>query len=445
MRYEHTRTCILDDDIQARSSMDSVNGYQIHQEDDIKEYELPPAAAATTTARSNGVVNGYHHENNGDYMQDMLSSTTSSSSSSSISDHPFSSQQRSGSFFSRLTSIPIVQDSLSGAQKTMEQHALGRLAGRTLCALYNRTAPYVNYESRWSTQLQFANDIGHRSLDLLEQQCPLIVNGSSKDLAQAPHLMADEIRCRISSTVRKIRAPASVGLVMDNLEAVLDQYFPADEGDDNSEEEDLIDPKDGKRLREGDDDDDTTPTYYQLLRMYRIANSLSGRIARRITLNLKNKKKHRKGGDEEEEEEEARMSQWLVHQMQMLLEHLEAYKTQLPEPLQSLVVQPLIQLAHQEYDILQQELEKPGLTPVERARNVLAVSQNTVIMPLLQRSVQSMHNQVIFYRSLAQENRAHVMNELSSKLPILASLAPMSALASHYKNTQKEATPTEAY
>lgn len=426
--------------------MDSVNGYQIHQEDEIKEYELPPAAAATT-ARSNGVVNGYpHHENNGEYMQDMLSSTTSSSSSS-ISDHPIPSQQRSSSFFSRLTSIPIVQDSLSGAQKTMEQHALGRLAGRTLCALYNRTAPYVNYESRWSTQLQFANDIGHRSLDLLEQQCPLIVNGSSKDLAQAPHLMADEIRCRISSTVRKIRAPASVGLVMDNLEAVLDQYFPADESDDddnNNEEEELIDPKDGKRLSEdGDDNDDTTPTYYQLLRMYRIANSLSGRIARRITLNLKNKKKHRNAG--EEEEEEARMSQWLVHQMQMLLEHLEAYKTQLPEPLQSLVVQPLIQLAHQEYDILQQELEKPGLTPVERARNVLAVSQNTVIMPLLQRSVQSMHNQVIFYRSLAQENRAHVMNELSSKLPILASLAPMSALASHYKNTQKEATPTEAY
>lgn len=430
--------------------MDSVNGYQIHQEDEIKEYELPPAAAATTTttARSNGVVNGYpHHENNGEYMQDMLSSSSSTTSaSSSISgDHPIASQQRSSSFFSRLTSIPIVQDSLSGAQKTMEQHALGRLAGRTLCALYNRTAPYVNYESRWSTQLQFANDIGHRSLDLLEQQCPLIVNGSSKDLAQAPHLMADEIRCRISSTVRKIRAPASVGLVMDNLEAVLDQYFPAEEGDDDNEEEDLIDPKDGKRLSE-DDDDNTTPTYYQLLRMYRIANSLSGRIARRITLNLNNKKKVRKGDDdEEEEEEEARMSQWLVHQMQMLLEHLEAYKTQLPEPLQSLVVQPLIQLAHQEYDILQQELEKPGLTPVERARNVLAVSQDTVIMPLLQRSVQSMHNQVIFYRSLAQENRAHVMNELSSKLPILASLAPMSALASHYKSTQKEATPTEAY
>lgn len=412
--------------------MDSVNGYQIHQEDEIKEYELPPAAAAaatTTTTRSNGVVNGYPHDSN--EYQDMLPT-------SSTSDHAMPSQ-RTSSFFSRLTSIPIVQDSLSGAQKTMEQHALGRLAGRTLSALYQRTAPYVNYESRWSTQLQFANDLGHRSLDLLEQQCPLIVNGSSQDLAQAPHLVADEIRCRISSTVRKIRAPESIGLVMDNLEAVLDQYFPAEEGD--QDEEDLIDPKDGKRLRE-DDENDTTPTYYQLLRMYRIANSLSGRIARRITLNLNKRNKSNATG---EEEEEARLSQWLVDQMQMLLEHLEAYKTQLPESLQSLVVQPLIQLAHQEYAILQQELEKPGLTPVERARNVLAVSQDTVIMPLLQRSVQSMHSQVIFYRSLAQENRAHVMNELSSKLPILASLAPMSALASHYKSTQKEATPAEAY
>ncbi|KAI7877412.1 hypothetical protein K492DRAFT_197732 [Lichtheimia hyalospora FSU 10163] len=424
-----------DDDIQARSSMDSVNGYQIHQEDEIKEYELPPAAATAT--RSNGVVNGCQYDNSeyDGHMQDMLSSSSH--------DHPVPTQ-RSSSFFSRLTSIPIVQDSLSGAQKTMEQHALGRLAGRTLSALYNSTVPYVNHQSRWSTQLQFANDMGHRSLDLLEQQCPLIVNGSSKDLAQAPHLVADEIRCRISSTVRKIRAPASIGLVMDNLEAVLDQYFPADESD--NDEEDLIDPKDGKPLREVDEEEDTTPTYYQLLRVYRIANSLSGRIARRITLNLHKRNKNKDENSTGGEEEEARMSQWLVDQMQMLLEHLEAYKSQLPEPVQSLVVQPLIQLAHQEYAILQQELEKPGLTPVERARNVLAVSQDTVIMPLLQRSVQSMHSQVIFYRSLAQENRAHVMNELSSKLPILASLAPMSALASHYKSTQKEAaTPTEAY
>ncbi|KAI9317378.1 hypothetical protein BX666DRAFT_1936695 [Dichotomocladium elegans] len=333
---------------------------------------------------------------------------------------------RSESFVTRLSSIPIIQDGMQNAQKTLEGHMLGRLAGRTLWSLFERARPYVEQEqAKWQTQIEMANAFGHRSLDAVEQRFPLIINGSRQDLKMAPKIVADEIRAMLSQTVRQLRTPESIGLAMDNLEAMLDQYFPGDEVDEGSDV--LIDPKDGARISVSDDSDESRDaSYYHIHRMYRIANSLSSRIARKIVHQL-------------QADTDISVSDWLAGHSQQVIDQLEHFNSQLPEPIQHHVVMPLIRLAQREMEIIRLEVEKPGLSPVERAKNILAVSQNHVVMPLLQRSVQSMRNQVIYYKSLAQENKAHVMNELSAKVPVLGHVAPISAFASqYYRNSQPE-------
>ncbi|KAI8149735.1 hypothetical protein BJV82DRAFT_652936 [Fennellomyces sp. T-0311] len=403
-------------DDEGRTSDDSA--YQVHQEDDIKEYELPPSANAAN-------VNGYHDAaSDGVELQDEYDGHIDAFSSASQA------KKTQSSFMARLAAIPLVQDSLSSANKVMQQHALGRLAGRTLSTLVTKTQPYVT-ESRWYSHIERANALGNKSLDLVEEHFPMIVNTTGKDLKHAPNLMADGIRGRIGMAIGRFRAPADaasvdmsrrMALVMDNVEAVLDQYFPADqEGQKQPVEDELIDPQDGQRLDDGEGEEGPS----QLLRMYRIANSLSIRIARRIATQVDRK-------------DPAALRTWLFTQTSQLVSHLDTYKSQLPEPIQAHVLQPLIQVAQKEYEILRKEMDRTDITHVERARNMLAMSQDMVIMPLLQNSVEGMRSQVVFYRTMAQQNRAQVMNELSAKVPFLANIAPMSAFASHHYSKKSE-------
>ncbi|KAI9271553.1 hypothetical protein BDA99DRAFT_500368 [Phascolomyces articulosus] len=312
------------------------------------------------------------------------------------------------------------------------------------------------------------------SLDLVEQRFPMLVHATGQDLKQAPNVMANDIKGRIGTAIHRFRAPADaasndmsrrMSLVIDNVEAVLDQYFPQEEGTPNDKkkkqqeqdmEDELIDPQDGQRLHvddEGEEIQKEDPySHSQLLRMYRIANSLSIRIAKRIAVQLDTtkgeggKKENSEDGKIEQEQQAAammRLGGWLFSQTQQLVDHLDSYKSQLPEPVQAHVVQPMIDIAQKEYDILRQELDRKDISRVERARNMLAMSQDMVLMPLLQRSVESMRSHVVSYRSMAQQNRAQVMNELSTKVPFLANIAPMSAFASHHFSMNKKSDQSE--
>ncbi|KAI9496645.1 hypothetical protein BDB00DRAFT_926537 [Zychaea mexicana] len=479
--YEYHENSVDDE---GRTSDDSP--YQVHhQEDDIKEYELPPSATATTpTANTDGTnattgtaingaaasptsINGFHDANSDGYDGHI---DVFSSSESKTADR----QCSSSSFFARLTSIPLVQDGISSANKVVQQHALGRFAGRTLSTLVAKTQTYIptDEQSRLYGHLERANALGNMSLDLVESQFPLMMHATSNDLRHAPNLMAGEIRGRIGTAINRFRAPADAATndvsrrmaqVMDNVEAVLDQYFPTDEEGEKlqqrqqqqqqMQEDELIDPQDGQRLDDGEGGtEQDIHSYNQLLRMYRIANSLSIRIARRIAIQLDKSKSVSKDSNgtenvelsQQQQQEQAaaimKLRGWLLTQTQQLVEHLDIYKSQLPEPVQAHVVQPFIQIAQKEYEILRQEIDRTDISHIQRARNMLVLSQDMVIMPLLQQSVESMRSHVVSYRTMAQQNRAQVMNELSVKVPFLASIAPMSAFASHHFSSKK---PTE--
>ncbi|KAI7858509.1 hypothetical protein BDC45DRAFT_531697 [Circinella umbellata] len=453
--YEYHENTVDDDE---RTSDDN-SAYQIHQEDDIKEYELPPSA---NTITNNNLI----------YTTDTVATIPSEDSSNDT--NTTSTQTKfNGSFLARLAAIPLVQDSISNANTIVQQHALGRFAGRTLSTLYSATQTYIpksvaEQNSRLYTHLEQANALGNKSLDLFEEHFPMLIHATGHDLKHTPHLIKSDICGRIGTAIDRFRAPADIAsndmsrrmsLVIDNVEAVLDEYFPQEPNETTNDkkkneqegiEDDLIDPQDGQRLDLDDEEQQENNLYSksQLIRMYRIANSLSIRIAKRIAIQLNhtNKSTEERGGEEKEEEQNAaamiKLREWLFTQTQQMVKHLDTYKSQLPEPVQAHIIHPVIHIVQKEYEILRQELDRKDISHVTRARNMLTLSQNRVVMPLLQQSVESMRNHVVSYRSMAQQNRAQVINELSAKVPFLANIAPMSTFASHhfYMNMMNKTT-----
>lgn len=145
-------------------------------------------------------------------------------------------------FVSRVSSIPVVQDSLSTVQAIASKTSLGRLALSTANNTFTTVSKYTSqpkyvqtyYESYIQPQIEKADAFGCRSLDFIETKFP-VVSQPTEDIVRAvtapSYQIVDGVKVRIDSIKQPAHQVAKeankrFGSVVDNVEAVINRYLP---------------------------------------------------------------------------------------------------------------------------------------------------------------------------------------------------------------------------
>lgn len=192
-------------------------------------------------------------------------------------------QDKSGNkFVSRVTSIPIVQDGVSTVQAIANKTSLGRLALSTANSTYFTVSKYTNnqpkyvqsyYQSYIQPHVEKADALGCRSLDLIQNKFP-VVNQSTSEIVRAvttpSYQIVDGVKVKIDSSITQPanqvakEANKRLGSVVDNVEAVIQRYLPA----------------------EGKTDSDAREIN-QAVRAYYVLNDATIRLSQRVTEQVK--------------------------------------------------------------------------------------------------------------------------------------------------------------
>ncbi|CAO3620648.1 unnamed protein product [Mucor hiemalis] len=195
-----------------------------------------------------------------------------------------SSEEESGTkFVSRVTSIPIVQEGYSTVHAIANKTSLGRFALLTANSTFSTVSKYTSnqpkyvqnyYESYIQPHVEKADALGCRSLDLIQTKFP-VVNQPTSEIVRAvtapSSQIVDGVKVRLDSSIRQpanqvaTEANKRFGNVVDNVEAVIHRYLPAEEN------------KNTENARE----------INQAVRAYYILNDATLRLSQRVTEQVK--------------------------------------------------------------------------------------------------------------------------------------------------------------
>lgn len=189
-------------------------------------------------------------------------------------------EEKADKFVSRVTSIPIVQDSVSTVHAIANKTSLGRFALSTAnstlftVSKYTSSQPkYVQtyYESYIQPHVEKADALGCRSLDLIQNRFP-VVNQSTSEIVRAvtapSYQIVDGVKVKITQPANQVAEEANkrFGNVVDNVEAVIERYLPT-----------VAEKKQEKEARE----------INQAVRAYYILNDATLRLSQRVSEQVK--------------------------------------------------------------------------------------------------------------------------------------------------------------
>ncbi|KAG1454752.1 hypothetical protein G6F56_007242 [Rhizopus delemar] len=188
-------------------------------------------------------------------------------------------------FISRVSSIPVVQDSLSTVQAIANKSTLGRFALSTASSTLTTVSKYTHsqpeyvqsyYESYIQPHIEKADAFGCRSLDLIETKFPVVTQSTEyivKSVTVPSYHMVDDVKVKLDS---KLKQPANqvakeankrFGTVVDNVEAVLNRYLPPT----------TTDKQENQMTEEAN----------QALRAYSLLNEVTFRLSQRVQEQVK--------------------------------------------------------------------------------------------------------------------------------------------------------------
>ncbi|KAI8367217.1 hypothetical protein EDC96DRAFT_507318 [Choanephora cucurbitarum] len=171
-------------------------------------------------------------------------SDTTTLESSSLSEEEHQEKKTPGTFVSRVTSIPLVQDGVTTVQAIATKTSLGRFAlstaNSTLSTVSRYQPSYVQtyYQSYILPHVEKADEFGCRSLDMIQTRFPVVNQPTSeivKTVTSPPYHIVDGVKVTLDHSLKQPatqvahEANRRLGNVMDNVEAVLDHYLPKQE------------------------------------------------------------------------------------------------------------------------------------------------------------------------------------------------------------------------
>ncbi|KAI8366015.1 uncharacterized protein BYT42DRAFT_618457 [Radiomyces spectabilis] len=324
-------------------------------------------------------------------------------------------------FVARVSSYPIVQDGVAYYQRTL----MGRITASTWTTLekyssYQPKSFQAYYENYVVSHLDKADQLGCRSLDLIQSKVPLITQPTAEiveAVKQPSYQLIEGVKGRL--TLNNVSRPAQtvareanqrLTVLIDNLEAVMDRYLeplPSDAGQEKgpvTKEEDpllrayIMFGQASSRLRQ-----QLTRTIADLPRtrddLKRLAETSS--IVQSATANLQlfqEMLRHsiviysQAAQDRLPPAVKERVQYMhaitterlhqLTQQMGQLVDTVKTQSTEVPERFK-LHLQSLLDVANQQLELARQEYAREDISSYHKAKNVAQNVQEQV-MPVLQ-------------------------------------------------------------
>lgn len=363
-------------------------------------------------------------------------------------------------FVTRVTSLPILKDSVSTVQTYANKTSIGRYALSAAettyesAKKYSSQQPYVQsaYQNYLAPQLEKADALGCKSLDYIETKVPLVAKPTNEiveTITKPSYAYIDGVKVKIDHTVTTVTSPATnaakgvnkrLSFVIDNVQATVDKYLP---------------PSEGADVTASAEDKEAN----QAVRAYKLAGDVSTRLRQRVNTTISTASSHVPRSRQDLVNESnlvlttaqdqiralnATLIQWIHLSTQAAQERLPPSITggvqtisastnqrlneithQLATQLSGLVsfvqnntpnlppflqqrLQPVFDLASNEYEIVRAEYQKPDLTKVQKAKNIVHVLQDQ-LLPVLQ-DLQS------YLHQYAELTRKKIADDLRTRL-----------------------------
>lgn len=398
----------------------------------------------------NGNGHVKHSESNGQATKDELPAAAAN-------DDKKKQQQTKTQFVSRVTSIPFVNDSVSTVSSLANKTSLGRFAFATANSTYSTVSKYASqkpayvdtyYQSYVQPHLEKADQLGCRSLDLIQSRFPVVNEPTSKlvDVVRQPsYQVIDGVKVRLDSTLTTVRAPADYAnkrlvTVVDNVEALVHHYLPS--SDDSSKTNGTVKSK---------DIDNSNADANQIYRAYGVLNDATLRLTQRVSSQVKSSASQLPRSRDDlaqwantsaliqtttanlqsiqttltqtvtiyAEAAQRRLPPAVTDRIQQLhavtterlqgltvqvsaqLNQVVTYvKTQSPQPPQWIKdrVLSLVDIANHQFDLVRAEYSRSDITSLEKTKNV-AHGLQTQVIPVLQ----NIQSQLTYYSQVARE------------------------------------------
>ncbi|KAL0137611.1 hypothetical protein V8B55DRAFT_1530213 [Mucor lusitanicus] len=188
-------------------------------------------------------------------------------------------------FVNRITSIPLVKDSVETAHTIANKTSLGRFALSTANSTFSTVAQYASnnqplqsyYQAYVQPQIKKADAFGCRSLDTLQTKVPIINQPSAEiihTLTEPPNKIINGVKVKINSTVETVTHPAHVV-------GVVDRYLPPPASNGHSVKSNGTTT--AKHTNKDSAAGTTTTTDSQVMRVYGVLNEASRRLTVKVS------------------------------------------------------------------------------------------------------------------------------------------------------------------
>ncbi|CAO3596482.1 unnamed protein product [Absidia cylindrospora] len=349
----------------------------------------------------------------------------------------------------------VKHSDVSTVSSLANKTSLGRFAFATANSTYSTVSKYTSqkpayvdtyYQSYVQPHLEKADQLGCRSLDLIQSRFPVVNEPTSKlvDVVRQPsYQVIDGVKVRLDSTLTTVRAPADYAnkrlvSVVDNVEALVHHYLPPS------------DDKSNGTIKTKEIDSATTDAN-QIYRAYGVLNDATLRLTQRVSNQVKSSASQLPRSRDDLAQwastsaliqtttsnlqsiqttltqtitvyAEAtqrrlppavieRIQQWhsvtterlhgLTNQVSVQLNQVVSYvKAQSPQPPQWLKdrVLSLVDIANHQFDLVRAEYARSDITSLEKTKNV-AHGLQTQVIPVLQ----NIQSQLNHYAKVARE------------------------------------------
>jgi len=256
----------------------------------------------------------------------------------------------SGSFIQRLTALPVVRDSITGVQQMANKYPSTRtIAGyvdqgrQSIESLGDRY--YQQYHHHLAPPVSKLNALGNGILDKIETNVPLI--------AQPTDRVVSQITAPAQAAYTRLNG--YLGKPVDYFQVLVETYLPQpnENGTDKRQQE-------------------ATPA----VRGYHIVGSLPSRVGRRVSITYDQIKQTPARATQKTQDT-------LLFLGDKVWQSALAVRSVLPPGLQTHIVDPVLESAQTEYNIIYSEYKNPEGDVLSKTRNVVIQSQDKIVRPVL--------------------------------------------------------------
>ncbi|GAA5807837.1 hypothetical protein MFLAVUS_001216 [Mucor flavus] len=325
------------------------------------------------------------------------------------------------SFFSRVLSIPLVRDGSSIVQHYANQNSVSRFALNKAESTIKMAASIASpYTEKYKHHLLKADQMGCQSLDVVENKFPVVRQDTGElftTVKQSPQRVYEDVREKMTHVVQ---------VPVHHATEIVNRYLPAVE-----QKSDRAVVDENRKLLSLVNEFRERLTHRVTTQLQSIPHSKAdvARLAetnqllqeafqsiQKANTRLQDFVISVKGGYTSTQIKANQRINELTVDLIKRLDSATAYVKErqmisnLPSSLH-VVVDPLVNFASNEYEIVRTEMLKDDVTPLKKATNIMHLTQEYVL-PLIHNSIQGVQEQVRHYSNYA--NNSKVVQDVRS-------------------------------